>query len=94
MYCGAVYPKCLVSYLCGSHVNEQEGTGHTEKWKCFLNSMLYLENRVFVGGCVLSIEAMRDISGDFPGNHQGQGIFGCCCARSEYLCSFCRSVGV
>ena len=46
-------------------------------WKCFLNSVLYLESRAIVSGCVLSTKARRDIFGGFPGSPQGQEIFGC-----------------
>ena len=61
--------------------------------KCFLNSMLYLESRAIVRGCVLSTKARREIFGGFPGSPQGQEeIFECHCACSEYLCSFSRSV--
>lgn len=63
---------------------------HTEKWKCFLNSMLYLESRVIVRGCVLFTKTMRDISGGFPGSPQGQEeIFGC-----HGACSFSTSVDI
>lgn len=63
-------------------------------WKCFLNSMLYLESRAIVSGCVLSTKARKDIFGGFPGSPQGQEIFGCLRVCSESLCSFCRSVNI
>lgn len=55
--------------------------GNTQTWKCIFNCMLCLESRVTVTDCILPTEAMRGISGVFPGSPQGQEeIFGCQCA--------------